>query len=151
MRDTDLQELQKDTFTIVVFLVAALALILFYVMLLAQSFASPADQAAYRFWWLPSALAAIVCILSFRLYQDDYFRQATYVFVGGLTLTVLSFMLWPDSSFNNLQVYLLLLIVAMAGLLISPQAAAQTAVFAVVATLGAVFFLNDFSWQTARL
>ncbi|MBI1880054.1 MAG: HAMP domain-containing histidine kinase, partial [Chloroflexi bacterium] len=148
--DTDLQELQKDTFVVVLVLVIVLALILFYVMLLAQSFAVPAAQADYRFWWLPSTLACLVCYFSFRLYKANHFRPATYVFVGGLTLTVLSFTLWSNSSFNYLQVYLLLLIVAMAGLLISPQAAAQTAVFVVLVTLSAAFYFYGFSWQTVR-
>lgn len=150
MQDAELQELQKDTFVVVVGLVIASALILFYVMLLASSFATPADQENYRFWWLPSTLAGLLCLFSFRLYKANYFRPATYIFVGGLTLTVLSFILWPNSTFNHLQVYLLLLVVAMAGLLISPQAAAQTAAFAVIVTLGAAFYMNDFSWQTAR-
>ncbi|MCK6624724.1 MAG: HAMP domain-containing histidine kinase [Anaerolineae bacterium] len=150
MRDADLQELQKDTFTVVIFLVATLALILFYVMLLAQSFAAPANQGDYRFWWLPSTMTAVVCLLSYKLYHDDHFRWATYVFVGGLVLIVLSFMLWPQGDFSTLHVYLLLLIVAMAGLLISPQAAAQTAIFAVVVTLLAAFYFYGFSWQTAR-
>lgn len=150
MRDADLQELQKDTFAVVIFLVAALALILFYVMLVAQSFATTAEQETFHFWWLPSTLTAGVCIFSYKLYHDNHFRWATYVFVGGLILTVLSFMLWPNTEFNTLQVYLLLLIVAMAGLLISPQAAAQTAIFAVTVTLVTAFYFYGFSWATAR-
>lgn len=150
MQDSDLQELQKDSFVVVVGLVVVLALVLFYVMLLQHSFAVPADQINYRFWWLPSALATLSCAFSYKLYKSNQFRRGTYLFVSGLTLTVLSFMLWPHSSFNNLQVYLLLLVVAMAGLLISPQAAAQTAVFAVVITLGAAVSLYGISWPTVR-
>lgn len=150
MQDTDLQDLQKDTFVVVVVLVAAVALILFYIMLLAQSFATPADLPAFRFWWLPSTLAGLVCVLSFKLYKDNHFRPATYVFIWGLTLTVLSFMLWPNSEFDHQQVYLLLLIVAMAGLLISPQAAAQTAAFAVAVTLLVALYLNGLTWPTVH-
>ncbi|MCL4303380.1 MAG: HAMP domain-containing histidine kinase [Anaerolineae bacterium] len=150
MQDTDLQDLQKDTFVVVVVLVAALAVILFYAMLLAQSFAAPVDLAAYRLWWLPSTLTGLVCLFSVKLYKDNHFRPATYVFVWGLILVVLSFMLWPDSEFDHQQVYLLLLIVAMAGLLISPQAAAQTAAFAVIVTLLAVIYLNGFAWPALR-
>jgi signal transduction histidine kinase len=149
MQDTDLQDLQKDTFIVVIVLVAALALILFYVMLLAQSFATAASRADFHLWWLPSTLAGLVCLLSYH-YRQTYFRLATYIFVAGLTLTVVSFMLWPASEFNRLQIYLLLLIVAMAGLLISPQAAAQTAAFAVIVTLSAAIFFNGFSWLTIR-
>ncbi len=150
MQDTDLQDLQKDTFVVVLVLVAALALILFYVMLLAQSFATRSDEAAYRFWWLPSTLAFVVCLLSYQIYKQNHFRRATYVFIGGLILTVVSFILWPNSEFSQLQVYLLLLVVAMAGLLISPHAAAQAAAFAVVVTLGAACILNGFAWLTLR-
>ena len=150
MQDTDLQDLQKDTFVVVLVLVAALALILFYVILLAQSFATRSDEAAYRFWWLPSTLAFVVCLLSYQIYKQNHFRRATYVFIGGLILTVVSFILWPNSEFSQLQVYLLLLVVAMAGLLISPHAAAQAAAFAVVVTLGAACILNGFAWLTVR-
>src|SRR6185503_6637647 len=150
MQDTDLQDLQKDTFVVVLVLVAALALILFYVMLLAQSFAPRSNEATYQFWWLPSTLAFVVCLLSYQIYKQNHFRRATYVFIGGLILTVVSFILWPNSEFSQLQVYLLLLVVAMAGLLISPHAAAQAAAFAVVVTLGAACILNGFAWLTVR-
>lgn len=150
MQETDLQDLQKDTFVVVVVLVAALALILFYGMLLAQSFVTPTNLGTYRWWWLPSTLIGLICVVSFKLYKDNHFRQATYVFVWGLVLAVSSFMLWPDSEFNHQQVYLLLLIVAMAGLLISPHAAAQTAAFAVVITLLAALYLNGVTWHTVR-
>ncbi len=150
MQDSDLQELQKDTFVVVVVLVAVLALVLFYVLLLAQSFAGSNAQAAYQYWWLPSTLAGLVCIVSFKLYKDNRFRQATYVFIGGLILTVVSFMLWPNSDFSHWQAYLLLLVVAMAGLLISPQAAAQTAAFAVMVTLSVALYINGISWPTIQ-
>jgi hypothetical protein len=76
MQDTDLQELQKDTFIIVIVLVVALALALFYIMLLAQSFATAVNRADYQWWWLPSALASLVCLLSYR-YRRIPFRLAT--------------------------------------------------------------------------
>ncbi|HXW01481.1 MAG TPA: histidine kinase dimerization/phospho-acceptor domain-containing protein, partial [Anaerolineae bacterium] len=150
MQDTDLQDLQKDTFVVVVFLVAALSLVLFYIMLLAQSFATRGNEAAYQFWWLPSTLAFAICLFSYQIYKHKHFRPATYVFIGGLTMAVVSFLLWPNSEFSQLQVYLLLLVVAMAGLLISPHAAALAAAFAVIITLGAVYILDGFTWPILR-
>ncbi len=148
MQDADLQELQKDTFVVVVILIATLALILFYILLVMYWLTSPSSKPIYQYWWLPSTLAVATCLMSFRLYKRNRFRQGTYVFIGGLTLAVVSFMLWPNSRFNQLQVYLLILIVAMAGLLISPRATFQAAAFAVVVTLSVAFYLDAFSWQT---
>jgi signal transduction histidine kinase len=148
MQDADLQELQKDTFVVVVILVATLALILFYILLVMYWLVGPSNRSSYQYWWLPSTLAVATCLISFRLYKGNRFRQGTYVLIGGLTLAIVSFMFWPDSRFSELQVYLLILVVAMAGLLISPGATFQAAAFAVVVTLSVAFYLDGFSGQT---
>jgi signal transduction histidine kinase len=59
-------------------------------------------------------------------------------------------MLWPNSPFNQWQAYLLVLVVAMAGLLITPQAVVQTAGLAVVGVVGIVSILKGFSWATIQ-
>jgi signal transduction histidine kinase len=148
MQDADLQELQKDTFVVVVILVATLALTLFYILLVMYWLVGPSNRSSYQYWWLPSTLAVATCLISFRLYKGNRFRQGTYVLIGGLTLAIVSFMFWPDSRFSELQVYLLILVVAMAGLLISPGATFQAAAFAVVVTLSVAFYLDGFSGQT---
>ncbi|NJL30214.1 MAG: hypothetical protein HC898_00520, partial [Phycisphaerales bacterium] len=58
----------------------------------------------------------LTCFASYRLYQYGWFRPATYLFIGGLTLTVVSFMAWSIADFSTGAAYLLLLVVAMAGL-----------------------------------
>jgi signal transduction histidine kinase len=148
MDEADLQELQKDTFVVVVFIVGVLAATLFYILLVAQWPTVTNDPVDYQYWWLPPLLALGTCLVSYRAYKRNRFRPGTYLFVGGLTLTVVSFMFWPNSQFNQLQVYLLLLVVAIAGLLISPQAAAQVALFASLITLSTAIGLKGFSWQT---
>jgi signal transduction histidine kinase len=145
MKDSDLEELQKETFVTIVFLVAALALILFFVLLTARQ-ETLLDPLSFQ--WTPSTLALLTCYFSFKLHRASKFRYATYIFIGGLILSIISFMLWPNSQFNQWQVYLLLLVVAMAGLLITPQATAVAAGFAVIATVGAASILNGFSWAT---
>lgn len=149
MEEADLQELQKDTFSLVVILVGALALALFYLMMVAQwSIAN--SSADYQYWWLPSTIALIACFSSYRLYKREHFRQATYIFIVGLALTVISFMLWPGSQLSQVPAYSLLLVVAMAGLLITPRAAAQVAVVAIIATLGVAIWVNGLAWATVR-
>lgn len=150
MQDADLQELQKDTFSIVVVLVGALALTLFYLMMVAQWSTATNNSADYQYWWLPSTIALAACFFSYKLYKQDHFRQATYIFIVGLVLTVISFMLWPSSQFSQVPAYSLLLVVAMAGLLITPRAAAQVALFAIIATLAVAVWLNGFGWPTIR-
>lgn len=140
MRDSELQELQKETFLIVVILVGFLALTLAYINLLTISLIEP-FYLIYLAKWMPSAVALITCGYSYWLYKRDHFRLGTYIFIGGLIISVTSFMLWPNLDFSHREAYLLLLVVAMAGLLITPKAAAQTAAFAVVSTLGTAFFL----------
>ncbi len=148
MQDADLQELQKDTFSIVVVLVGALALTLFYLMVVIQWNTAADSPADYRYWWLPSTIALLACFFSYKLYKQNRFRQATYIFIGGLVLTVISFMLWPSAQFSQVPAYGLLLVVAMAGLLITPRAAAQVAAFAIIATLGVAVWINGWSWPT---
>lgn len=150
MQETDLQELQKDTFSIVVVLVTVLALVLFYLMMVAQWSTPTDDPVDYRYWWLPSTIALAASLYGYKLHKQNHFRQATYIFIGGLALTVISFMLWPSSQYSQVPAYALLLVVAMAGLLITPRAAAQVAVFAIMATLGVAILINGFTWLTIR-
>ncbi len=151
MEDSDLQELQKDTFVVVVFLVVVLAVVMFYIFMVTEWVAGASKTPAYYFWWLPPTLVILTCLASNKLYKWHHFRRGTYVFIGGLTLAVISFMLWRDPQFFQLHVYLLLLVVAMAGLLINPRATFQAATFATVATLGTAFFIHGFSWETTYL
>jgi signal transduction histidine kinase len=143
MQDTDLQDLQKDTFVIVIVLVVALALTFAYVMLVRAYLFDENDF----LWWLPSVLTLATCGFSYKLYKGDRFRRGTYVFIGGLILSITSFMLWPHLQFSNFVAYLLVLVVAMAGLLINPQAAAQAANFVAVVTLGTAFVLHGLHWE----
>ncbi len=143
MEDTELQELQKDTFIIVLFLVAALGTAFFSVRLINYT---PYHEST-NLWWLPSALVFLTCFASYRLYQYGRFRPATYLFIGGLTLTVVSFMTWSIADFSRGAAYLLLLVVAMAGLLINPHAALWAAGAAIGTTLTAVIFWGGFSWS----
>jgi signal transduction histidine kinase len=152
MQDTDLQELQKDTFVIVIVLVSALDLILFYIML-TRTFLLNEDN---PIWWLPSLLILISCMAAFKTYRKNQFRRATYLLVDGLTLSVISFMFWPYSQFPQLQAYLLVLVVAMAGMLINPQAAARTAALGVVGILIVALILKyavvyPVSWRLMSL
>jgi len=142
MQDSDLQELQKDTFVIVVALVIVLSLILFYVTLIkTYVFNNP-----NTFWWLPSVLSLGTCIISYKLYRRNHFRPGTYTFVGGLTLAIVSFMVAPNTQFPQLDAYLLAPVVAIAGVLINPPGAMKTAGFATVATLGVALLLNGPTW-----
>jgi signal transduction histidine kinase len=152
MQDTDLQELQKDTFVIVILLLSVANLILFYIMLVKSALFNEPNPV----WWLPSLLIVLSCILSYKFYRKDQFRRATYFLVDGLTLSVLSFILWPNSQFPYLQAYLLVLVVALAGMLINPQAAGRTAAVGVIATIIVVLFLKHFvyypiAWRTLSL
>ncbi|MFN8458584.1 MAG: HAMP domain-containing sensor histidine kinase, partial [Anaerolineae bacterium] len=90
------------------------------------------------------------CFYSYRLYKQDHFRRATYIFIVGLALTIISFMLWPSAQFSQIPAYALLLVVAMAGLLITPRAAAQVAAFAIIATVSVAILLNGLVWPTLR-
>lgn len=148
MEDTNLQELQKETFVTVVVLVAILALTLLYILLLLLR-EDLFDLRAY--WWLPSGLFLLSSSISYKLYLNDRFRLATYVFIGGLIVSANSFFMWTEASFTQPQVYLLVLIVALAGVLIDPSGAAQAAIFAVVFTVSWVMFLHGgFSWETVK-
>jgi signal transduction histidine kinase len=143
MQDSDLQELQKDTFDMVLVLVAIYALVLLYVLLIKTYIFNQPNP----FWWLPSTLLFATCFHCSNIRQR-HFRRSTTIFIAGLIIAVLSFMLLPDSQFHQREAYLLILVVAMAGLLINPQAAAYTAAGAVIATLSLAFFLKGASWQS---
>lgn len=152
MQDTDLQELQKDTFIIVMVLVSALDLILFYIMLVRTSLFNEDNLV----WWLPSVLIWLTCLVAYKVHQKGQFRQATYLLVDGLTLAVVSFIFWPYSQFPQLQAYLFVLVVALAGMLINPQAAARSAALAVVGTVIVVLVLKylvvyPISWRLISL
>ncbi len=142
MQESDLQELQKEPFVIILALVTVIALSLAYVILVREDF----EQKIQLILWLPSGLMLATCAYSYNLYRKDQFRGGTYVFIGGLIIAITTFMLWPDFHFYNHTIYLLTLVVAMAGLLINPKAAIQAANFAVVITLGFAIFLNGLSW-----
>ena len=142
MEDSDLQELQKDTFVIIIALVIILGFILFYLSLIKTLVFGHNGI----LWWIPSALILITCFYSYKLYRNDHFRPGTYVFVGGLTLFVVSFMIAPTTEFPQLEIYLLALVAVTAGILIGPQAAMQTAGFAAVSSLGVAIALNGASW-----
>jgi signal transduction histidine kinase len=144
MQDSDLQELQKDTFDILVILVGIYGFILLYIMLIKTYVLGQ----LITLWWLPSALIFATCFFSYKLRRIGLFRRGTYVFIGGLIVAVISFLFLPGSQFQQREAYLLVLVVAMAGLLINPQAAADAAGFAVVATVGTAFVVGGANWDS---
>jgi signal transduction histidine kinase len=143
MDDTELQELQKDTFVVVVFLIAILDAVFFYIVLITFLYD---PKHAEPFWWLPATLTFLTCLFSYKLYKNNRFRLGTHLFVGGLMLAVISFATWSLAQFGSVQAYLLLLVVAMAGLLINPSAAVRAAGVAIIASLGVCVSLYGFSW-----
>jgi signal transduction histidine kinase len=144
MRDSDLQELQKDTFDILVLLVGIYGFILLYTMMIKTYVLDH----LIPHWWLPSAIIFVTCIYSYKLRKRNQYRRGSYVFIGGLIVAVISFIFLSRSQFQQREAYLFILIVAMAGLLINPQAAADAAGFAVVATLGTAFVVGGISWDS---
>ncbi len=144
MQESDLQELQKETFVVVVAITIMLAGTLAYAMLYLAE--------VYRLlWWIPSFIALGTCLASIKLYQKDRFRQATYIFIGGCILAIVSLVFWPQLNFYQREIYLLMLVVAMAGLLISPRAALGAATFAAVLTFAATLYLYDFNGDVALM
>lgn len=143
MQDTDLQELQKDTYVIIVALVIVLSLILFYVTLIKTYVFHQANA----LWWIPSLLSLTSCFFSYKLYRRDRFGPGAYVLAGGLTLAVVSFLIAPSTQLSQLETYLLPLVVVLAGFLIDSKAALYTATLAVLATLGITLVLDDVAWQ----
>ena len=139
MQESDLQELQKETFVIIVIITVFLASTLGYAMLYAD---------VYRLLWcIPTFIALGTCLLSYQLYKKDHFRQATYVYIGGCIVAIVSFVFWPQLVFYRREIYLLMLVVAMSGLLISHKATFSAANFAVFLTLAASFFVYGFNWD----
>jgi hypothetical protein len=100
MDDPNLQDLQKQTFVLLLIIVATLALTLLYVLLVWLL-----EELFYldEFWWLPSALILLTCYLGYKLYRADNFRPGTYVFIGGLILAANSFIVWPQSPLPSLK------------------------------------------------
>jgi signal transduction histidine kinase len=145
MDDTELQELQKDTFVAVVILIAVLDAVFFYIVLITFLY-DPKN--AEPFWWLPATLTFLSCLFSYKLYKNNRFRLGTHLFVGGLMLAVISFATWSLAQFGSVQAYLLLLVVAIAGLLINPSAAVRAAGVAIVTSLAVSMGLYGFSWAT---
>ncbi len=146
MQDTYLRDLQKETFSVFVALAALVAVLQLIIVAVIWRDTLLTNISL----WLPSAFVLLSGLLSYRLNKVDYFREATYVFVAGLTLAVISFMLWPETEFSQKQVYLLLLVVAIAGLLISPRATVVAAAFAVMVTLLVAVILYGLSWSTVQ-
>lgn len=144
MEDSDLQELQKDIFVIIITLVIILGFILFYTSLI-KTLVFGHDNI---FWWIPPVLVLATCFYSYKLYRHDRFRLGTYVFIGGLTLFTVSFMIAPSVQFPQLEIYLLALVVVSAGILIGRYAAGQAAGFAIITTLGVGMALNGTSWDS---
>lgn len=140
MHDSELRELQKDTFTIVIALIIALAAVLAYAVLAVTS----THTNTTIWWWLPPVLGISVSVASYQVYKSGHFRPATIIFIGGLIVTVISFMTWPLARFAQREVYLLLPVVAMTGLLITPRAALHAANLAVLATLSGALLV--FGW-----
>jgi signal transduction histidine kinase len=139
MHDSDLQELQKDTFNIVIVLTAIYGLVLLYIVLI-KAFVLAQN---IPYWWLSPTLIFATCIHCYNLTKSGHFRRGTYRFIGGLVITVISFMLsYEYERFHQREAYLLVLVVAMAGLLINPRAAIYTAIFAITLTVSAAFVLN---------
>jgi signal transduction histidine kinase len=146
MQDTYLRDLQKETFSVLVVLAAIISVVQLFVVTVIWRKAMLTEISL----WLPSAFALLTCFLSYRFYKVDRFRRATYIFIGGLTLAVISFMLWPETQFVTKQVYLLLLVVAMAGVLISPRATIVVAAFAVGVTVLVALIVYGFLWSTLQ-
>ena len=143
MQESDLQELQKETFVIVVAITVFLATALAYAMLY--------EEVYQLLWWIPSLIAVGACLISIRLYKKNHFRLATYVYVAGCIIAIVSFVFWPQLNFYQREIYLLMLIVAMAGLLISPRAALGAATFAAILTLAVTISVYDFGWGVVLL
>jgi len=146
MQDTYLRDLQKETFSVFVVLAAVIAVVQLVVVTVIWRGVMLTEFSL----WLPSLLVLSSCFLSYRFNKVERFRRATYIFIGGLTLAVISFMLWPETQFVTKQVYLLLLVVAMAGVLISPRATIVVAAFAVAVTVLVALVLFGFSWHTLQ-
>ena len=138
MQDTDLQELQKDTFVIIIALVITLSLILFYVTLIKTFVFNHYNG----LWWLPSTLSLATCYYSYKLYRRNHFRWGSYVLTDGLTLAIVSFLVAPSTQFPQLEIYLLALVVVMGGFLIQPKAGVQIALFASAVTLAVTLILD---------
>jgi signal transduction histidine kinase len=147
MHDTYLRDLQKETFSVFVVLAAIIAVLQLGVVAVIWRQAMLTEFSL----WLPSAFVLLACFLGYRFNKVDRFRRATYIFVGGLTLAVISFILWPETQFVTKQIYLLLLVVAMAGVLISPRATIVVAAFATTVTVLVAFILYGLSWDTLQL
>ena len=141
MHNTDLRELQKDVFVIIVALIIILSAILFYVALVK----TVAFGDSQPLWWLPSTLSLAICFFSYRQYRHHHFQRGIYSLVAGLILTMAAFMAAPNTQLPYLELYLIAFIVAIAGLLISPAAALHTAIFAVATTLIMAFILKGIS------
>jgi signal transduction histidine kinase len=133
VNDSDLQELQKETFVVVDVLVGFLATA--YVLLLLMSTSSVFTLRSL--WWIPAGLAAVTSFGAFALYRRNKFRLATYVFVAGLAVAVVSWMVYVDHLFFERYIYWLMLVVALAGLLINPRAALHAANFSALVTVTA--------------
>ncbi len=149
MQDDNLQDLQEHTFVIVVAVTVGLAISLLYILL------AVLEEELFQlgnFWWLPPVLILLTCYFSYILYKKDRYQLGAYVFIGGLVISTTSFFFWPYTPFAHPhQIYLLILIVALAGMLISPQATAQAAAFAIVVTIGgAIISSGDISWAIIR-
>jgi len=146
MQDTYLRDLQKETFSVLIVLAAVIAVVQLLVVTAIWRSAMLTEFSL----WLPSASVLLSCFLSYRFNKVDRFRRATYTFIGGLTLAAISFMLWPETQFVTKQIYLLLLVVAMAGVLISPRATIVVAAFAAGVTVLVAVILYGFSWGTLQ-
>lgn len=138
MQDTDIQELQRETFFVIALIIGAVAVALAYIMLVV----SQVYGYYYWVWWLPPAGILLTLYLSGRSYRRNQFRLSTYILVGGLILAVSTFMIWPDANYFNREIYLLLPVVAMAGLLITPQAALLAANYAALVTVVATMAIH---------
>jgi signal transduction histidine kinase len=147
MKNASLPELQKDAFVTIVAVIAILALTLLFILLAMQP-GNLFDPLTFQ--WTPSTLALLTCFLSYTLHKADRFRLSVYVFIGGLVLSIISFMLWPNAQFSQGAVYWLVLVMGLAGLLMSPRAIGLTAGLAIVTTLAVGSILNGFSWTTIQ-
>jgi signal transduction histidine kinase len=146
MLNTDPREFPKVVFVAAAILTALVAIAwLFVPFWLGQNgWLTPVQ------WFLSPALALLACLVSFLFYKFDQYQRGAAVFSAGLVLAVVSLLVWPAAQFSQREVYWLVVVAALTGLLTTPQVTALIAGLAIISTVGAAVSLNGLSWPTLQ-
>ncbi|MDM8532848.1 ATP-binding protein [Anaerolineales bacterium HSG25] len=128
LENIDLQELQKAPLQGVIM---ANFIIVFFFIFQGTRIYDGALTSAYLAWWASAGVLTLTTILGMYLFAQERIREASISTIAGLSMSVSILFLSPN-TLQSFYPYIFVMLVAISGLIITPEAAFGIAIFNIV-------------------